>query len=316
MITRMQGLFRIRRFFSSGLLVAAVLYLWTPIAHAAPPLLVLSDFSPSYNQVRDAVGATAQQPPQVTTLDQLNALDYQRSTIVAVGSRACEDTLRQYYPGTRLICTFLPSTTFHQLKRQLIPEQSPALISAIFIDQPLQRQVRLARLVRPDAKTLGSALGSNSLSLQSWLESGTEEAGLALNLVYLTAQDNPVEKLTPVIEGSDLFLVIPDSSVFNRAISKWLLYLSLRHQVPVIGFSQSYTDAGATASVHSSATQIGQQTGEWLNRLQAGDPLPPPSFPTYFDISINPVAARTLGLQLTSGQALEQQLRLHEAEAR
>ncbi len=308
MITGMQGLNRITRFFARRLLPGLLCCLLGSGAQAEPALMVLSDFGPSYNQVHDAVLATAQQPPTVTTLDQLTPSDSRRDIILAVGSRACEQMLNRYHPGTRLICSFLPSTTFEQLKQQLLPEQTHPMVSAIYIDQPLLRQIRLARLVKPDARILGSALGSNSRPLRIELEAGSRNVGLELQLAYLTSQDNPVEKLTPVIQNSDLFLVIPDSTVFNRAISKWLLYLSLRHQVPVIGFSENYTNAGAAASVHSSATQIGQQAGEWLNRLQAGEPLPPPSYPAYFDVSINQVAARTLKLQLSSGEALEQAL--------
>lgn len=314
MTTGMQGLDRITRLFARRLLPGLLCCLLGSGARAEQILMVLSDFSPSYNQVHDAVLATAQQPPTVTTLDQLTPADSHSDTILAVGSRACEQMLNRYHPDTRLICSFLPSTTFTQLKQKLLPEQAQPQVSAIYIDQPLLRQIRLARLVKPEAETLGSALGSSSRSLRAELEKGSRDAGLALQLAFLTSQDNPVEKLTPVIQNSDLFLVIPDSTVFNRAISKWLLYLSLRHQVPVIGFSENYTNAGAAASVHSSASQIGQQAGEWLNRLQAGEPLPPPSYPAYFDVSINPVAARTLQLQLSSGEALEQALLHLEAK--
>lgn len=309
----MQGLDRITRPRPQRLLMAALLVLLGGTARAEPVALVLSDFSPSYNEVRDAVLATAQQPPRVVTLDQMADAAPTERLILTVGSRACDQMLRRYHPDTRLICTFLPSTTFRQLKQQLLPEQNGRGISAIFIDQPLIRQIRLARLIRPDARTLGSALGDNSRALGSELEAGSRQEGLALQLVYLSAQDNPVSRLTPVIESSDLFLVLPDSSVFNRALSKWLLYLSLRHRVPVIGFSESYTNAGATASVHSSARQIGQQAGDWLNRLQAEGTLPPPSYPAYFDVSVNPVAGRTLQLPLTSPEALEQQLLRLEA---
>ncbi|MBR9828624.1 MAG: hypothetical protein GYB41_08285 [Oceanospirillales bacterium] len=295
-------------------LMAGILLCLLPIAvQADNALLVLSDFSPSYNQVQDAIQTTAQKPPRVATLDTLTVADSRTPIILAVGSRACEQMLSRYHPDTRLLCSFLPSTAFQRMQEQLLPEQRHANISAIFIDQPLRRQIQLARLIKPEAKTLGSALGNNSRSLHTELEAGSLGQGFDLQLAYLSALDNPVELLTPVIANSDIFLVIPDSSVFNRAISKWLLYLSLRHQVPVVGFSASYTNAGATASVHSSATQIGLQTGEWLNRLYANEPLPPPSYPAYYDVSINPVAARTLKLVLPSPEALEQQLLQIEA---
>ncbi|MBA4502853.1 ABC transporter substrate-binding protein [Marinobacterium marinum] len=297
------------RFLSRRLLAGLLCCLLCSAAQAERALMVLSDFGHSYQQVRDATRATSGQSIDVRTLDQLTPADHrQRSIILAVGSRACEQMLNRYQSDSRLVCSFLPSTTFQQLIQQLLPKQEHQGVSAIFIDQPLLRQIRLAHLIKPDANTLGAALSSASRSLRRPLENSTRSVGLTLHLTYLSTHDNPAEKLIPVIQGSDLFLVIPDSRVFNRTTSKWLLHLALRHQVPVIGFSENYTHAGAAASIHSSAVQIGQQTGEWLTRLQAGEPLPPPSYPAYFDISINPVAMRTLKLSPVDLDSLKQAL--------
>ncbi|MET4000871.1 putative ABC transport system substrate-binding protein [Marinobacterium sp. MBR-109] len=295
------------------LLCSLVLLLAPFKALAGESLVVLSDFSPSYNQVLSAIREHAVHPTRVLTLDQLKTGDSRAPVILAVGTRACERMLERYHPESKLICAFLPSATFDQLKRKLLPTGSYAAVSAIYIDQPLARQIRLARLVSPEAATLGTALGSNSLNMRDGLEQGAQAEAFELSLVELTRQDNPVQLLAPVVEGSDLFLVIPDSSVFNRAISKWLLYLSLRHKVPVIGFSASYTEAGAAASVHSSASQIGRQSAEWLNLLQDGGNLPNASFPRYFDVSVNPVAVRTLGIEPLSAELLQERLARIEA---
>ncbi len=296
------------------LLCGVLMLLNSVLAHAkGEVLLVLSDISPSYEQVKQAVQDSSHAPVRVVTLDRLQPQDSRNSLIVAIGSRACEQMLRTYHPGTRMICSFLPSSTFKQLRSTLLPGSADINISAIFIDQPLARQVRLARMIGPSAEVLGTALGQNSQDLKTDLEQYAASEVFTLALAELKSSDNPIQVLTPVVESSDLFLVIPDSSIFNRAISKWLLYLSLKHQVPVIGFSKSYTDAGATASVHSSPHQIGQQTGEWLNKMAAGEPLPAQAYPVYFEVSINPVAARTLGLELPTPAALQRQLSHIEA---
>ena len=295
-------------------LLSGLLCFLTPLhALAADSLVVLSDFSPSYNRVLTAIRKHAARSPRVVTLDQLRTEDSRTPIILAVGTRACERMLSRYHPQSRLICTFLPSATFKRLKQELLPQNSYAAVSAVFIDQPLSRQIRLARLIAPEASILGSALGDNSLGLRQELQHSARVENFELLMVELAQRDNPVERLTPVIEGCDLFLVIPDSSVFNRAISKWLLYLALRHKIPVIGFSASYTSAGATASVHSSPEQIGQQSAEWLNLLQRGGSLPPASYPYYFDVSVNPIAVRTLDIEPLSADALRKELIRAEA---
>lgn len=296
------------------LLCALALWLLPLGARAGEALVVLSDFSPSYNELLAAVREHATHPIRVVTLDRLKPDDSGTEVILAVGTRACERMLERYLPQSKLICTFLPSSTFTQLERKLLPRGSHAAVSAIFIDQPLARQVRLARLISPAATTLGTALGSNSLALRTALEQAARAEAFELSLVELEQQDNPMQRLAPLVQGSDLFLVVPDSAVFNRAISRWVLYLSLRHKVPVIGFSASYTEAGAVASVHSSAAQIGRQSAEWLDRLQTGGDLPRASHPRYFEVSVNPLAAQTLGLDPPSAQWLRQKLARTEAE--
>jgi len=310
----MSRLRRITHRLRYGLLCSLMIWLMPLKALAEDSLVVLSDFSPSYNQVLAAIRDHAIHPTRVLTLDQVRTADSRSPVILAVGTRACERMLERYHPDSRLVCTFLPSATFEQLKRKLLPTGSYAAVSAIFIDQPLARQIRLARLVSPGAAKLGTALGSNSLNMRDGLEQGAQAEAFDLLMVELARQDNPVQRLTPIIENSDLFLVIPDSSVFNRAISKWLLYLSLRHKVPVIGFSASYTEAGAAASVHSSAAQIGRQSAEWLNLLQEGSDLPSASYPRYFDVSVNPVAVRTLGIEPLSAELLQEKLTRIEAD--
>lgn len=310
----MSRLRRITHILGYGLLCGLVSWLVPLKALAEESLVVLSDFSPSYNQVLTAIREHSVHPTRVLTLDQVKTADSRSPVILAVGTRACERMLERYHPDSKLVCTFLPSSTFEQLKRKLLPTGSYAAVSAIFIDQPLARQIRLARLVSPAAARLGTALGSNSLNMRNGLEQGAEAEAFELLLVELARQDNPVQQLTPIIENSDLFLVIPDSSVFNRAISKWLLYLSLRHKVPVIGFSASYTEAGAAASVHSSAAQIGRQSAEWLNLLHEGGSLPSASYPRYFDVSVNPVAVRTLGIEPLSAELLQEKLARIEAD--
>jgi len=133
MISGMQGLNRITRLLLSRLLPGLLGCLLATAVRAESMLMVLSDYGPSYNQVRDAVMETVQQPPTVVTLDQVIPSHSRSHIILAVGSQACEQMLGRYHPDTRLICSFLPSSTFTQLRERLLPEQDQNAVSAIFI---------------------------------------------------------------------------------------------------------------------------------------------------------------------------------------
>ena len=88
--------------------------------------------------------------------------------------------------------------------------------------------------------------------------------------------------------------------MLNRAIAKWILYLSFQHKVPVIGFSKAYTNAGALASVYSSPEGVGKHAGElissWLKRGDEG--IWEPQYPRYYTLSTNPAVARSLDITL------------------
>ena len=190
-------------------------------------------------------------------------------------------------------------------------------ISAIYLDQPLKRLITLACLLKPEAKSLGTIFGPISQSAQPEIEKLAKTGGMELKYDFLTKEDNPVSTLKPVVTESELFIAIPDHAILNKAIARWILYLSFQHKIPVIGFSNAYTNAGAIASVYSSPEDIGKQAAEtivsWLaNKNEA---IWNPVYPRYFTLSTNPAVARSLGISLPSEKELYKQFKEKEAMA-
>ncbi|WP_379909812.1 ABC transporter substrate-binding protein [Marinobacterium aestuariivivens] len=223
-----------------------------------------------------------------------------------MGARACEQLLQRSDEAFSLICAFIPRATFESLaalygSTEMVRQQR---LTAIYLDQPLERHLRLAHTLVPDAKSIGAMFGPFSSAERELFNKAAEAEGLSPVSITLAETDNPIEKLQPVVRQSDVFLALPDSALFNRATAKWLLYVTLRQQIPVIGFSRTYVEAGALAAVYSTPEQIGRQTGELLLQLEGGLPLPGPAFPRYFTVSSNPVVARTLDLKVPDDAAL------------
>ena len=74
---------------------------------------------------------------------------------------------------------------------------------------------------------------------------------------------------------------------------------------PVIGFSASYTRAGAVASIFSTPEQIGRQSGEWLLDMRAKKTVSHTQYPKYFTITTNPNIQRVLRLERLSGEKIK-----------
>jgi hypothetical protein len=266
----------------------------------------MSENSPLYRLVAEEIRRSAQIPMTLySTENTPSQKRLDQGLNVAIGARACEQLL-QHNGQADLICTFIPRTTFESLST--LYDNGQRRLSAVYLDQPLQRQLRLAHLLVPDAKSIGAMFGPFSTASRQLFDQASHREKLTPMSITLDEADNPIERLTPLIQQSDVFLALPDRALFNRATAKWLLYITLQQKVPVIGFSKTYVEAGALAAVYSTPGQIGQQTGELLRELDLSRPLPPPAYPKYYNVSSNPIVARTLDLSEPDNQALHRQL--------
>ena len=300
------------RLLSSRPLWLVLLCVLAPAVNAAPHVhAVLSSDKEYYRDTAAAIEAIFQRkyPSGTFTITMANntrgpVADSQ--LIVAVGSNACDAILKKA-PATALVCTFLPHSTYRDLMtRHEAAQPADAQRSAIYFDQPLARYMALIRILVPDVKNLGTAVGPLSRQLLPTIQALADEQHLALHPVELQSDDNPVTALSAVVEKSDVFLVNPDQASLNKAVANWLLRLSIRQQIPVIAYSRNYVNAGALAAVYSSPDNIGHDTGETINRWLADttQPLEDPRYPKYFTVSSNPRVARSLGIKLPKSELL------------
>ncbi|KEA64585.1 hypothetical protein ADIMK_1038 [Marinobacterium lacunae] len=282
-------------------------------ARAAAPLVLLSDSTGSYTLMFDALkeyyGGTLESaalPANPPLGDRL---------VVSLGARACEHAMNSADPDTRVLCTFLPAQTFEGLSTTTPGKTllSQKRLSALYLDQPLSRQMQLAKLLLPTMKSIGTVLGPDSEAQAAQFKASAQALGLEPVVGHLGSDDNPVKVLTPIIERSDLFLPLPDRSVFNRAAAKWILYISLRNKVPLIGFSSKYADAGAVVALHTTVDQIAQECAQWITDYRDSEALKAPAYPREFSISVNHTAAQNLDLLLPSTEKLIMQLEQTEA---
>ncbi|WP_415905042.1 ABC transporter substrate-binding protein [Neptuniibacter sp. QD48_55] len=279
----------------------------------ADNLVVLSRQSDSYQKVADSIQANISSLTKVVTLQDLQDNNFNTDGfehIVAVGSRAADRLYNRITPSQKLYASFLPRLTYQALlaRKKDQTRIENGTITAIYLDQPYARQLRLARLIAPDAKTVATALGPNSKNDLPLLEAAAQKQQLKLSSTVLQESDNPIHKLQPLIRNADLFLSLPDKSVFNRTTAKWILYISFRQRIPLIGFSQKYVEAGALTAVYSTPEQIGKHTAEIIQNAISSSRLPNAQYPKYFSVVTNKKAANSLNIKIPSDEALTQQL--------
>ncbi|HYP69032.1 MAG TPA: ABC transporter substrate binding protein [Thiobacillaceae bacterium] len=269
---------------------------------AATIAVVLSDDSAPYQEVLGAIQSRLGSEHNLIreTPDQLASNDAALAAklIITVGVKAADAAIKSS-SKTPVIAALVPRDWYlHNGQSRLAADQRPA--TAVFLDQPFSRQLRLVREALPEASKLGVAL-SNS---QTWqlreLQSQAKLMHLSVNEVIVGSELRLVESLEKILPSVDLLLALPDAEVFNRITAQTIFLTTYRYHVPVMGYSRSLTRAGALVSIFSSPEQIGQQTAEIaLKVLSNGSvKLPPAQFPRYYSISINEHVARSLGLVL------------------
>ena len=182
-------------------------------------------------------------------------------------------------------------------------------VSAICIDQPTSRSIRLAKLLLPEAKKVGVMLGHSSVEQQQDLAESISDLGMTSEFVTVGSKDNPITKIEPVIGVVDVFIPVPDSRLINLATAKWILHLSYRHKVPVIAFSRTYVRAGALAAIYSSPQNVAVQTVEWIADADlVGGKQGHAYQPKYYSMHFNYSVAASLDVVIKDEQFYLEQL--------
>lgn len=233
--------------------------------------------------------------------------------VVAVGSRAAA-SLAAEATSAPLLVTLVPRESYERMLAESRRHGAGRPMSALFLDQPVERQIDLIRLALPEARRIGVLLGPNAKNRYTALASAAMNRGLQINARQVGQQDGLAAALQALLPNTDLLLALPDPAIFNAGTIQMILLSAYRHAQPMIGFSPAYTRAGALASLYSTPAQIGEQAAEMLLAAIARGQLPAPQHPRRFVVSTNPHVARSLGIPLESEEGLLQ--RLVAAEAR
>lgn len=182
-------------------------------------------------------------------------------------------------------------------------------LSALFLEQPLERQLQLIKIALPQRNRLTVLLGGSDEIQRRELEEGTSQLGLQLRVIVVD-EESAIDRLFGSdILAEDTLLLLPDPVVVNRNTVKPLVLGSYRQGVPLVGYSQALVKAGALMAVHSSLPQLEAELAEMVREYVAGGALPEPHYARAFEVSVNYQLARALGLSMPSEESLHQALR-------
>jgi putative ABC transport system substrate-binding protein len=228
--------------------------------------------------------------------------------LIAVGSNATRAALESTDNRIPILCILLPKSTYEALLATTKMNSGTRRISAIYLDQPLFRQLDLIRQALPKSSRLGIVLGPESARDAERLQILSEARGLTLTVERAQRDTALYPALQRALADTDVLLALPDPYVSNPETAQNVLLTSFRQRVPVIGFSAAYVRAGALAAVFSSPAQIGTEAGEIARQVYRGQVLGAAKYPRYFSVTINRQVANSLNLSLEDETTLRERL--------
>jgi len=292
--------------FSRLITLLACLLLWAVGSVHATTLVVIvsSERSPAYVEAAEAlVSELERQGVSRFEMRQQTTLEFQKDgagtprLLVALGALAAQ-TVAKTDPRYPVLCALLPRTSYESVLQEN-GQRSSAQFSALYLDQPLSRQLELIRLALPAAKNVGVLWGQESKSKESVLKALAATKQLTLVEGRVSGDSLLFPQLKKVLADADVLLALADQQVFNPQTIQNILLASFRAQVPMLGFSPAYVRAGALIAVFSTPEQIGRQSAALAKDVLQGKGLPAtPLYPSSFSVMVNDHVARSLGLSL------------------
>ncbi|GDY15053.1 hypothetical protein LBMAG53_39310 [Planctomycetota bacterium] len=279
-----------------SLLCLAVAAWWLRgVAHSAEILAVLSGDQAPYRAAGEGlVKGLSNDRVTICLLSELAERRDQLAAakvVVAVGTESANALARPGGPAVPVIYCLVP---------QGAAESLPPALGGVAADVPLMTQVALIAEALPTASRLGMVYrGDREAGLR---QMAAVKAALpkGWELVCEAADQHPgiasaIDAL--LAKRPDVVWTAADGGVWNEPAIRALLLTALRRRVPVFGFSPAFVRAGAMIGVGTEPADQGDQAAA-LVRAALGGSAATRLGPEHFQIAINLVVARKLGIEL------------------
>lgn len=222
--------------------------------------------------------------------------------IVTVGVQVTQEVLARFRRPTMAVLV-------SRAQAEALQFANPgATFSAIVLDQPASRHMRLAHAVTPGVAQIGMLFGADGVEIERRFGAAAADAGLTLVSRRVGAPGELLPQLERLLESSDALLMIPDPVVASQSSARTILLTSYRYRRPILAYSRAYVEAGALAAVFSTPEDAARDLFDWLKTTDITLRLPPIQSPQHFSVRVNRQVARSLGLDVPPDEALVERI--------
>jgi hypothetical protein len=293
--------------------VLLALVLWSAVGADAAALkltVVLSEEGGAYREYSNALDSRLGNKNislNVIGADQpLPASDL----VIAAGMKAALNVARAR--PAAMLAVLIPREGYGKLQHDFASQVKTAAgaYSAIYLDQPLKRQLDLIGAVLPGARSVAVLYAAQPKELGT-LRMLAAARKLDLNersIAPAVESSGLHDALQELLLSSDVLLALPDAAIYNTATIRNILLATYRSKVPLIGFSPGYVKAGALCAVYSTPQQIAAQSLGIIQEYAETRTLPAAQYAKEFEVAVNEQVARSLGLNIRSASQLRSEM--------
>lgn len=194
--------------------------------------------------------------------------------------------------------TFATAIAFHVSSAAWTQAKFEQKLTALYRDQPLSRQLRLAKFLLPNSKRASVLLNS--------MPPVTVAKELKIELVDIKLANNPdwLKVLAQSLRDTDFLLGIDDVTIYNSETIRGILLTTYRQGKSLIGPSRSFVNAGSLASCYTSTDQYLQQLVDMVTVVVREHRVPDAQFPKIFRIAVNRQVANSLNVPIPDEDVL------------
>lgn len=180
----------------------------------------------------------------------------------------------------------------------------------VYINQPVERYVKLYKVIFPKNKRLVLVTtGASSNNLRQ-VKAAINDSGLVFKNIKIGKKKNVARKLIKELENDDVLVALPDPYIYNVNTAKSVILTTYHANVPIIAYSKSFAKAGALISLYSSIENIANKTAAVANAINTNTFLKQKEYyPDDFMLEINTSVARSLNVNIDSEDIIKRKIK-------
>lgn len=232
--------------------------------------------------------------------DNYVANDSANTLVIAIGDSSLPWLSRNAPQFSSAIAFHVSSMLFNDAERH------DNKITALYRDQPLLRQLQMAKLLIPNLRR-AAAIHSADINL-SGVEQLQRNSGVQITDATLSTDVDWAKTLSQLMRDNDVLLGLEDPRIYNSENIRSILLTTYRHGRVLIGPSRPFVNAGSLASCYTASEQYLQQLLSMVAIIVQEHRLPRPQFPKGYRVAINSQVAASLGLNVPDEKTLTSML--------